>query len=554
MKNFVIIYLLLCANFSLRAGDPTVERVLMHTDKSCYVAGESIWVKFFVFGRDFQPSGLSKVGYVEICDTERPQMQLKLALENGSGAGKIQIPAHLPSGIYQLSGYTRFMRNEGEDVFFKKQIAIINVGIRSTSDRIEIADSYEKQQTVESKSSGIRIKTDKDEYGNRDLVNLALEQLPEDMVDMVVSVSRNDSVIFSTEVDKREWLDQKIGETTIGTSLQWLPEYEGHIITGRLIPETNDNQYLSSIAFVGKDICYMSGKADPGNGTVSFFTTGVHGQAEVVTSVIDIAYNKAPHRMDLITPFGEYLPQELPVMKIFPSKKQLTERYIGAQLQKKTEKDTVPLGKYYHFPVYARYDLDEYVRFNTISETILELIMNVRVVKKDGKRRIKVFAKEKKELITDNTLVLLDGVPIHDHEDILEYNPQFVKMFEIYDGYYIFGDMVYDGIVSLITHDGKLPHFQLSGESQLFKYDCPELPVSFATPDYSDSVARNSRKPDYRHTLYWNPFVQPINNESVQLSFYTSDLCGEFEVVTEGITLDGKVIYGSSRFQVKEKK
>lgn len=72
------------------------------------------------------------MGYVEISNAERPQAQLKLALDNGSGSGKIKIPADAPSGIYELSGYTQYMRNEGEKIFFRKQIAITTLsGLRT---------------------------------------------------------------------------------------------------------------------------------------------------------------------------------------------------------------------------------------------------------------------------------------------------------------------------------------------------------------------------------------------------------------------------------------
>jgi hypothetical protein len=88
-------------------------------------------------------------------------------------------------------------------------------------------------------------------------------------------------------------------------------------------------------------------------------------------------------------------------------------------------------------------------------------------------------------------------------------------------------------------------------ESQLFEYDCPTLTETFDVPDYSDPAIKNSLKPDYRHTLYWNPFVKPENDKSATVSFYTSDLNGEFEIIVEGITSEGKMLCGYSRFQVK---
>jgi hypothetical protein len=69
-------------------------------------------------------------------------------------------------------------------------------------------------------------------------------------------------------------------------------------------------------------------------------------------------------------------------------------------------------------------------------------------------------------------------------------------------------------------------------------------------PDCSSESAKNSMKPDFRHTLYWNPFIESTTNQPVNLSFYTSDLSGKFKVTVEGITTDGKMIQGVSYFQV----
>ena len=85
----------------------------------------------------------------------------------------------------------------------------------------------------------------------------------------------------------------------------------------------------------------------------------------------------------------------------------------------------------------------------------------------------------------------------------------------------------------------------------LFKYDFPFLPIPFVSPDYQDESLRNSRLPDFRHTLYWNPEVKVETGKSVELSFYTSDLKGNFEVSIEGLNSEGKMVSGKSYFEVK---
>jgi hypothetical protein len=550
MKRLLLILpILLFFCFSIKAEERLHERVYIHTDKDCYVAGEDIQLKFYVVGSDFQPSLLSKVGYVEICDTKKPQIQSKIGLEKGHGAGKIKIPMDLPSGIYQLSGYTRYMRNEGEKVFFKKQIAIVNAGQRTLDlKRFEPVENYEQLRPVEKEQSNekgvaVKIKTDQNRYGNRNKVLLSLDNIPDNTADLVVSVSRNDSIVFLPEINESNWKKQVTD--VFEFSGQWIPEYEGHIITGRFIPEPKE-ELLANLSFTGNDIRYINGQVK--NGTISFYTAGIFGKQQIVTSAIPISYDKLPYRVDLLTPFDESLPGDLPVLKIYPNEKALLERYIGVQIQGKMNNDSLnnptPPG-YSSFQPALSYDLDEYTKFSTISETILEFVKKIYVTKVQGKRTIGSYSR-----FGLRTLVLLDGIPIYDHEDILRYNPMHIKMIHIYDGCYAFGNENFEYIVSFITREGNLPFFQLGRESQLLNYDCPQLPIPIEIPDYSTARIKNSGKPDFRHTLYWNPLVKFTNGKPVNLSFYTSDLCGEFKVTVEGITTDGEMIRGISSFQV----
>ena len=547
-----ILAVLLFSHFTVRAGDQVYERVYVHTDKDCYVAGEDILLKFYVMDNNFQPSDLSKVGYVEINDTKRPQMQLKIALEKGGGAGKISIPQNISSGIYQLSGYTRYMRNEGENVFFQKQIAVVNSAQKNPDpERFEFVKKNELKYPEEKEPTGLLVRTSQKKYNNRQKVYLSIDNIPANTADLVISVSRNDSIAFVPEINKHEWLKQ-VREISY-FSQQWLPEYGGHIVTGRFVPEPQE-ELLASLAFVGNAIRYFTGQLNSSDGTVDFYTSGLFGKQQIVTSVVSPAYyDKVPYRLDPLSPFCASLPDNLPVLSVYFNENQIFERYKGAQIQKETDYDLINNHArsfdYYNFQPNISYDLDEYIRFSTISETILEFVNKVRVGKIRDKQVISVFMDEK-QLYSSRTLVLLDGIPIYNHEDILNYNPMYIKRVNIYNESYVFGGVSFEGIISFITKEGNMPLFQLGSESQLHNYDFPQLPPSFDSPDYSNEQVRNSKRQDFRHTLYWNPFVEFTANRPANLSFYTSDLCGEFKVTVEAITTAGEIIQDLSFFQV----
>ena len=80
------------------------EKLFVHTDKDFYMAGEIIWFKVYATNAMFnQPFDFSKISYVEILSREnKPVLQAKVALNNGSGSGSFQFPYSVNTGRYIL--------------------------------------------------------------------------------------------------------------------------------------------------------------------------------------------------------------------------------------------------------------------------------------------------------------------------------------------------------------------------------------------------------------------------------------------------------------------
>jgi hypothetical protein len=104
------------------------EKIYAHTDKDLFITSEIVWFKIYtVDAASNKPLALSKIAYAEIIDKDqKPVLQAKIALEQGSGSGSLQLPASLPSGIYQFRVYTNWMKNYGPDYFFEKSLTLIN--------------------------------------------------------------------------------------------------------------------------------------------------------------------------------------------------------------------------------------------------------------------------------------------------------------------------------------------------------------------------------------------------------------------------------------------
>ncbi len=106
------------------------QKVYLHLDRLAYQAGDRIWYKaYLVDARTHKPDTISKNLVVEILNSYGAVSMVQLLkLENGHSRGDFHIPDTLPEGLYQVRAYTNWMRNFGDEYFFRRDINIWNPG------------------------------------------------------------------------------------------------------------------------------------------------------------------------------------------------------------------------------------------------------------------------------------------------------------------------------------------------------------------------------------------------------------------------------------------
>lgn len=119
-------------HFSRYGSMALQEKVFVHTDRSFYMAGETMWFKVYaVEGSSHMPLDISKVAYLEVLDKDqKPVLQTKVALQIGSGSGSLYLPVSLQSGNFSLRAYTRWMKNFPADFYFEKKLKLVNSFIK----------------------------------------------------------------------------------------------------------------------------------------------------------------------------------------------------------------------------------------------------------------------------------------------------------------------------------------------------------------------------------------------------------------------------------------
>lgn len=564
MRRIFIAILIIIHAISLNAQEDMLhERLYLSTDKECYLAGEDIWISAFCYdASNGTPSPVSAVAYLELQNLSASPVQSKIALNNGRGSGSIHLPVSLPTGIYRLTGYTRYMHSESEQNFHSGFITVYNplTSLRSDNVRTRGGDDSLKSVAVSQDNTtgwAFSLSTDKKYYRPGENVRIMFRNpLPEN-ISASISVSRLDDLNYYRNPSIVETVDSTRNETLQPFLLDKV-DYSGEIIRGHVVdennvPVTNVESFGSYISIAGKDIQYFTGEIRD-SGKVRFFTSNLYGDGTLVSYVPSFNHKKYHLVLDSV-----YMhPQVNWVPQLILDKTQeavLLERSLGVQIAQAYRMDTLAVEKRLPSNLLFEnagivYKLDEYTRFPTMGEVLIEFIREARFRTDNGARSLQIRMRDATGVayyLQDPTppLVLLDGIPIEDHEKIYAYDPNLVKEIIIYTDRYAFGSIYYNGIIFFRTFKGDFPGLDLDESMRIQEFRGVQNPRSLGV------VPENSRLPDLRHTLYWDPILELNTNQSVTVNTTTSETTGTFRVVIQGMDLKGNPFTTSTDFVVK---
>ncbi len=343
-------------------------------------------------------------------------------------------------------------------------------------------------------------------------------------------------------------------------SFRFLPEFEGHIVTGRITDSFTRKPYPEAtvyLSFPGENTKLYTSTSDA-NGNLRFYTRQVYGPGELVAQAEGL--QSAGYTIELNTPFSDqYSSRQLPALSISPELKNALEtNSINAQVQKKFA--TNRLNQYLPAvtdttPFYGKADesylLDNYTRFTTMEEVLREYVLGVLVGRSGKKFHLTVVDLPNDRLFKDNPLVLLDGVPVPDVDRFMSYDPLKIRKLEVVKRRYYYGSLLLDGILNFTTYAGNMEGLQVDRESIITDFEGMQLQREFYMPLYETEEQMASRNADFRNLLFWSPEVLTNNSGEAKLEFYTSDATGRYMGIIEGITKDGKAGTASFEFDVK---
>jgi hypothetical protein len=562
-KILIVLFIITSSNIWAQKDTPTIstsETVYLHLNATSFVSGETLFYKLNCLNPlNFKQSKISKVAYLEMIGVNNQVLfKHKLFLTNGIAQGDFFIPSTIKTGTYKLLAYTKWMQNKLESKSFESEITIINPFQSDSENKISSKNSILKE-SPEVSNSGLTINLDKKKFTTRELINLKLsiqnELLKKGNYSLSVRKVQDLPAISKINITdfKNSDADQKI---ILDENNYVLPELRGEIISGKISSKDNLNSISNisvSLSIPGKSFTtkLVKTKAD---GTFYFSIDKAYFDSNIIIQVADKSKEEFTIYVDdSFTLTKSNLKFENDYTLTSDLKSIIEEHSIASQIENTyyTKKaDTLAKINYptlFYEPFVNEYILDNYNRFPTIKETIIEVVKEVNYNKNDGKYALRLNDYDPNTEINEPPLVLIDGLVVQDINELFEYKASDIyKICTINTGY-TYGNKLYSGLISFIT---KKQDFEskLKGNFIIKRtIDLPVLKKNYFKPNYADKSTLD-RIPDYRYQLLWLP---ELDTNTTNISFYTSDKTGTFEIVIEGFSDEGIPVYLKQYFDVE---
>ena len=153
----------------------------------------------------------------------------------------------------------------------------------------------------------------------------------------------------------------------------------------------------------------------------------------------------------------------------------------------------------------------------------------------------------------DNRIVLLNGIPFTDLAYVSTLGTKDIKRIEIIKDNVLIGDLTFPGLVSIYTNDLTVPDNFLKTQSVRYLNSVvSSVETETGTEEDLPISQPDERYPDFRHSLYWKPFVHLSENNKAVIEFPASVLTGTFRIDVQGLTHEGYPVSASATIVITD--
>lgn len=536
------------------------EAMSLFTDRNFYCSGEHIYFAGeYSCIKDLDSLRWSNVVYIELISWNGAKLsQMKLKIGKPQISGCIRIPDDVISGNYYLRAYTKWMRNFSVYNYAYVPVRIVNPYL-SEIDRGPDSPSIVTENDSSKRSqilpvSNIVCSTNKRTYKPGEKAQAGIypgNQKEHDTGRYYVTIARAGTIDTTFQFHPTDSF-YALNSTH---EFKYLPELQGITISGEVINQVT--------GFSVKDIPVSLSEAHSGSyfsvyhtnekGKFVFSLPDMTGkrdffiQAEIADSLpvklmVDEEYCVNPVRL----PYVEFSIDEdkYSMVREMVINKQLSEKFsLGENLLT----DTIP-EKTNSIPFYGSkrtiYNTDKYIELPTIEEFIFEIVFEAHI--KTNKGVTTIVTKGKTAFSNYPPLILIDNIHVSNYTQLLKVPINKIKRVEAVDKGYVVGNMKYNGLISIYSRNGDFAGIDLKKNSRFFTCDLFSKPN---TESYPQIRSFDTRIPDRRNLVYWNPDIQLSGNSKTTISFDIPDTRGEYVILIR--SKRDPAVHGNCHFTVK---
>ncbi len=539
------------------------ELAYLQTDRTVYVAGESVYYKLYVLEASTNKcSKISKVGYVVLRATNSiPTLKIRVQINDGMADGRFTLPDTLSSGLYQLVAFTGLMKNRGEDNFFHNEITIVSpfdnvLNFKMINSALK-ESSHLNLQNVESE-----IRTNKTVFAPHEKVTVSIK-IPNLKATASVSVFE-ESQIPSTYKSIAEVLKYPNAAQNSKQILNYYsPEKKGKILRGIVIDSITQKSIKNAIVLLScvDSVPNLQYAVTNSNGLFQMLLSDYYNGKELFLTIKNVPENQK-WKIEIDDEFAlseKWNPSLIPGngnYKEFIIKSQ-NLAYINESYQLNNDtnveqiiKDKLICPQFYHGQATTILPSD-FTPLPDFLEITVEILPMVRITKENGKYRAQMFNDLLRQFDLLSPAIFLDGVFVDDINKIIKLESEQIKKIDIFANQRAFGDLIFGGLISITSKRDEITNTKPASYSLRIKNDEVSRGANFVA--VNPDTIQNKKIPFIKQLLYWNPNLKLNGTESSDFEFYTSDNLANFIIKVEGISQDGTPISISSRIQVTDK-
>lgn len=565
MKKYIIVLVIICFGFTQKNNAQVInyegETIFVHINATTFVTGENLLYKIYCLNNNSkQLSEISKIAYIEIIDDNNNViLRNKIALNKGVASNEFFINTNFNTGNYKLIAYTNWMLNNVNSKYFEADISIINPFLPTNNKQIssnEIDPSVTiKTSNSDKKNNDISLNFTKKIFSKREKLELDITSNSEKFIggNFSISVRKIDALIFNQATNSIDFINNNNTDKFINLgNISFLPELRGELLSGKIT--TNDSEKSVkdkhiALSITGSPFDLKIVKTN-NNGEFNFILDKDLMKKEGILQILENDINN--FQIILNRPSNvEYKTSSSKNNLSFSENliKDIEDRLVACQIVNAySSKDSLSIKQSTSIPFYGynakEYILDDYKRFPTFKETIIEIVPAVyfKENKDNYTLHIRDFITEGESF--GNALVLIDGLLLQDVNELFNYSTNNIYKISVVNKAYSYGSKLFSGVISITTFNREYtPKSKNILPIQIER--CNEIKTY--QPLLYDSGKDLTRFPDFRYQLAWDDNVKI----ATPFHFYTSDIEGKFEISLEGFSSKGEPVSIKEYFEVK---